>query len=83
MMGWVGCIEVVPYVFICIEKRRTGKMSWSGSVAPPMIGECRRVLRTLPCRHWVSSPPLKAAAAASADASCAEPALHSERLPVV
>lgn len=50
-----------------------GKMTWPGSVALSMIGECRWVLRCFPYRHWTSSPPLKAAAAASPDTSCTEP----------
>ena len=49
------------------------KMTWPGSAALSMIGECRWVLQCFPYRHWTSSPPLKAAATASPDTSCTEP----------
>uniref|UniRef100_A0A3B5MRE1 sphingosine kinase n=1 Tax=Xiphophorus couchianus TaxID=32473 RepID=A0A3B5MRE1_9TELE len=34
-----------------------------------MIGECRWVFQCFPCRHWVSSPPLRPAAASAPDTS--------------
>lgn len=44
------------------------------AVALSMIGECRWVLQCFPYRHWTSSPPLKAAAAAASPAtSCTQP----------
>lgn len=43
-----------------------------------MIGECRWVLQCFPYRHWTSSPPLKAAAAAASPAtSCTQPQFSS------
>lgn len=53
-----------------------GAMSRVGQevVALSMIGECRWVLQCFPYRHWTSSPPLKAAAAAASPAtSCTQP----------
>ncbi|KAF0045462.1 hypothetical protein F2P81_001991 [Scophthalmus maximus] len=45
-----------------------------------MIGECRWALLCFPYRHWISSPPLRAAAPASPDTSCSERRFHSLRL---
>lgn len=51
--------------FFCFSNAGCGKLSWPGSSGLSMIGECRWVLRCFPYRYWVSSPPLKTAAAAS------------------
>lgn len=48
-------------------------MTRPGSGGLSMIGECRWVLQCFPYRHWISSPPVKAAAPASPDTSCTEP----------
>lgn len=45
-------------------------MTWPGSDGLSMIGECRWVLQCFPYRHWISSPPLKTAAAESPHTSC-------------
>lgn len=59
---------------ISIDVSRPGeKMTWPGSGGLSMIGECRWVLQCFPYRHWTSSPPLKAGAAASPGTSCTEP----------
>lgn len=60
--------------------RRGGgeKSELSGSGGLSMIGECRWVLQCFPYRHWISSPPLKAAAAASPGTSCTEPQFSRE-----
>ncbi len=55
------------------REREREKMTWPGSGGLSMIGECRWVLQCFPYRHWISSPPLKAAAAASPGTSCTEP----------
>lgn len=54
--------------FFCFSSAG-GKVRRPGSCVLPMIGECRWALRRFPYRHWVSSPPLTAAAAASPDTS--------------
>lgn len=70
----IGNITMTPRIFwLLIGVGLEKKLRWPGSVGLSMIGECRWVLQCFPYRHWISSPPLKAAATASPGTSCTEP----------
>lgn len=71
---WGQHLYHVTNLLIIIDMSWPGeKVTWPGSAALSMIGECRWVLQCFPYRHWISSPPLKAVATASPGTSCTEP----------